>query len=50
MGRTYTQYSATEALEWKIRRLEAEEEREFTVRAFSVYGRPLEMVTSFRYL
>ena len=31
-------------------RLEAEEEREFTERAFSAYGRPLEMVTYFRYL
>ena len=27
-----------------------EEDREVTVRAFSAYGRPLEMVTSFRYL
>ena len=30
--------------------LAAEEEREVTTRDFSVYGRPLEMVTSFRYL
>ena len=28
----------------------AEEEREVTARAFSAYGHPLEMVTSFRYL
>ena len=28
----------------------AEEERGVTVRAFSVYGRPLEMVNSFIYL
>ena len=32
---------------WKLL---AEEEREVTVRAFSAYGRPLEMVTSFKYL
>ena len=36
--------------EWKRQRLAAEEEREVNVRAFSTYGRPLEMVTSFRYL
>ena len=36
--------------EWKRWRLVAEEEREVTVRAFSAYGRPLEMVSSFRYL
>ena len=30
--------------------LAAEEEREATARAFRAYGRPLEMVTSFRYL
>ena len=30
--------------------LTAEEEREVTVRAFSAYGRPLEMVASFKYL
>ena len=28
----------------------AEEEREVTTRAFSAYGRPLEMATSFKYL
>ena len=28
----------------------AEEEREVTARAFSAYGSPLEMVTSFKYL
>ena len=31
------------------RQLAAEEEREVTARAFSTYGLPLEMVTSFRY-
>ena len=31
------------------RLLAAEEEREVTARSFSAYGRPLEMVTSFRY-
>ena len=31
-------------------RLEAEEERAVTSMAFSPYGHPLEMVTSFRYL
>ena len=36
--------------EQKRRRLAVEEEREVTVRAFSAYGRPLDMVTSFRYL
>ena len=36
--------------EQKQRRLAAEEEREVTARDFSAYGRPLEMVTSFRYL
>ena len=36
---------------WKIRILAAEEEeREVTERAFSAYGLPLEMVTSFKYL
>ena len=34
--------------EQKRRRLAAEEEREVTARAFSAYGRPLEMVTSFK--
>ena len=28
----------------------AEDEREVTTRAFSAYGRPLEMVTSLKYL
>ena len=37
-------------MERNRRRLAAEEEREVTVRAFSAYGRPLEMVTSFKYL
>ena len=36
--------------ERKIRRLAAEEEREVTTGAIRDYGRPLEMVTSFRYL
>ena len=36
--------------ERKGRHLEAEEEREVTTRAFSAYGRPMEMVTSFQYL
>ena len=40
----------TRVMEQKRRRLEAEEEREFTVRAFSTYGSPLDMVTSFKYL
>ena len=35
--------------ERQLRLLPAEEEREVTARAFSAYGRPLEMVTSFRY-
>ena len=37
-------------VEQKRRRLVAEKEREVTNRAFSAYGHPLEMVTSFRYL
>ena len=36
--------------ERKRRRLAAEEEREVITRAFSAYGRPLEMMTSFKYL
>ena len=36
--------------ERRRRRLAAEEGREVTARAFSPYGRPLEMVTSFKYL
>ena len=36
--------------EQKRRRLEAEEEREVSSRAFSAYMLPLEMVTSFKYL
>ena len=39
-----------QGLERKRQGLVAEEEREVTVRAFSAYGRPLEMMTSFRYL
>ena len=36
--------------EQRRQRLAAEEEREVTARAFSAYGIPLEMVTSFKYL
>ena len=36
--------------EQKRRRLAAEEERGVTTRTFSAYGRPLEIVTSFKYL
>ena len=36
--------------EWKRRRLEAEEARESTERAFKEYGRPLTSVSSFKYL
>ena len=42
----------TEQCTWgaerRRRRLLAEEEREVTTRAFSAYGKPLEMVTSFK--
>ena len=34
--------------ERKTRRLAAEDEREVTTRAFRAYGRPLEMVNSFK--
>ena len=44
----------TEQCTWgavrRRRQLAAEEEREVTARNFSAYGRPLEMVTSFKYL
>ena len=40
----------TRGEEWKRHRLAAAEEREVTTRDFSAYGRPLEMVTSFKYL
>ena len=40
----------TRGAERKRRRLAGEEEREVTVRDFSAYGHPLEMVTSFTYL
>ena len=40
----------TQGAERKRQRLAAEEEREVTSRAFRAYGRPLEMVTSFKYL
>ena len=40
----------TQGAEWKRRQLAEEEEREVTARAFSAYGRPLDMVTSFKYL
>ena len=39
-----------QGVEWKRRILAAEEEREVTARAFSAYGRPLDMMTSFQYL
>ena len=37
-------------MECKQQQLAEEEERAVTSRTFSAYGRPLEMVTSFRYL
>ena len=40
----------TRGVERKRWRLSEEEEREVTTRDFSAYGRPLEMVTSFRYM
>ena len=40
----------TQGAERKRRRLAVEKEREVTARAFSAYGRPLEMVTYFKYL
>ena len=40
----------TRGAERRGRKLAAEEEIEITTRAFSAYGRPLEMVTSFKYL
>ena len=40
----------TWGVERKRRQLAAEDEREVTAKAFSAYGRPLEMVNSFRYL
>ena len=40
----------TRGAEQRRRRLAAEEEREVTNRDFSAYGRPLGMVTSFKYL
>ena len=36
--------------EQKRRHLAAEEERAFTCRAFSAYGTPLDMATSFKFL
>ena len=47
MGRTE---NCNWAVERKIWKLVAEEERNFTARYFSTYGCPLDMVTSFRYL
>ena len=38
------------SVEQKRQRLAAEEEREVTARSFSAYGRPLEMVTSLKFL
>ena len=47
-------HRCTEQYNWgaerKRRRLAAKEDREVTARDFSAYGRPLEMVNSFRYL
>ena len=40
----------TWGVEWKRRQLAAEEEREVIARSFSAYGRPLEMVISFKNL
>ena len=40
----------SQGAERKRRRLASEEEREVATRAFSAYGRPLDIVTSFRYL
>ena len=37
-------------MDWKQWSLAAEEENAVTSRAFSAYGRPLDMVASFRYL
>ena len=39
-----------QGVERKRQKLAAEEEREVTARSFSAYGRPLDMVTSFRYM
>ena len=48
MHRRTTQFK--KGMEQKRWRLSAEEERAVTYRAFSMYGRPLEMVNSFKYL
>ena len=40
----------TRGSEQRIRSLAADDEREVTVRDFSAYGGPLEMVISFKYL
>ena len=50
MGCTGARNSAPRVADRKRRRLTAEEEREVTTRAFSACVRPLEMVTSFKYL
>ena len=38
----------TRGAEWKRRKLAGEEVREVTAMAFSAYGHPLEMLTSYR--
>ena len=48
MHQRTTQYRKGE--ERKRQRLEAEEESAATSRAFRAYGRPMDMVTSFKYL
>ena len=40
----------TQGAERKRRQLAAEEDKEITARDFSAYGRPQDMVTSFKYL
>ena len=50
MGRTGARNSAPRGADRKRRRLKEDEEREVTTRAFSACVRPLEMVTSFKYL
>ena len=49
-GRHTTTSQCIKGAEWKHKRLEVEETRESTVRTFQIYGRPLELVTPFKYL
>ena len=49
-GRHVTIAQCAKGVEQKILRLVAEEMRESMVRSFQAYGRPLETVTSFKYL